>query len=111
MTLNKTWQLCLKMWKWIIEEIKRDKTQSIEGLKEKWLIKNKYENIFCDCFFCNYAYQQPLKDCEDMCDFCPGRLVSKRFNCFDSSYNHETKPLKFYKKLIQLNNKRRKICH
>jgi hypothetical protein len=110
LTLNQTWTLCLKMWKWIAEhwvEIE----DGVETLKAQWLKDNGYE--YDDwpnscCFFCEYAMQKSSdKDFWECCDFCPGRLVNKRFNCFNKTYCFHMYPLKFYKKLLELNRKRK----
>ena len=43
LTLNQTWVLCLKMWKWIAEQVKAGNEDDIEDLKEQWLKKNGWE--------------------------------------------------------------------
>lgn len=106
LTLNRTWKLCLAMWKWITETWKPG--MNVYYLKGQWLQAHDYEikNIISDCFFCNYDVNH-RKDEEFECSSCPGKLVSKRFNCCRLSYCHNIKPLKFYKKLLQLDAKRK----
>jgi hypothetical protein len=106
MTLNQTWKNCLRMWKWI------DKTwqlgMDIEALKEEWLNKYKPQlEIDSNCFFCDYEAQHNTNEILLCCKFCPGKLVSSRFSCMNKTYHYQNHPKKFYKKLLQLDAKRR----
>ena len=100
MTLEKTWQKCLKMWRWIVKEWKEGRNLDIDTLKEQWLQKNDFgASLLSDCYFCNYDH--------DGCNKCPGRLVLPSFNCWDDKYNFKRHPDKFLQKLEQLNKKRK----
>lgn len=100
MTLEKTWQKCLKMWRQIVKEWKENRYLDVEVLKENWLQKNDPDvSLLSDCYFCNYD--------DNGCNKCPGRLVSPSFDCTDDRYNFEYHPDKFLQKLEQLNRKRK----
>ena len=45
LNLNETWRLCLKMWKWIAKESKKNFSFSVFGLKEQWLEENGFKNV------------------------------------------------------------------
>ena len=110
LTLNQTWTLCLRQWKWIIEQLDKGSDETNENsvvlLKLKWAKQNGYENkISAACFFCEYVSRRGL-DCATK--ECPGQLVSQQFQCENSSYAYYSKPRKFYKKLLELNEKRKK---
>jgi len=64
------------------------------------------EVINSACFFCEYKDENETDEDED-CAICPGVLVSPRFFCQNKSYPYDSKPRKFYKKLLQLNEKRK----
>ena len=108
--LDQVWENCLKMWKWIYENVqKEDDIEDIPGLKIKWLKNNGYrDNIIYRCFFCQYASKHNgifIKDSEGYtyCPQCPGTLISKQFHCeFKKSYVWCKKPKQFYKKLLKL---------
>lgn len=104
MTLNQIWKNCLRMWKWI------DKVwapgMDVVSMKEEWLREHMPDVwLMSNCFFCEYNedHQKRMG-----CGACPGKLVSKSFHCYDHpTYHHEKYPKKFYKKLLQLDAKRR----
>ena len=104
LTLDETWVLCLKMWKWIAKEVRADKKagkDSVNALKQEWAEKHEFENIHQDCFFCEYAQRRDgLQDCR----LCPAKRVDKDFHCMDA---YECcfccYPIAFYKKLLELN--------
>lgn len=104
MTLNKTWEECLRMWKWIVKQIDAGNKSCVAILKHKWLIQHGYcpDDIRSFCFFCQYAC-----DSGSECSRCPGKIVSKRFDCRCIAYSYNKEPKKFYKKLLQLDAKRR----
>jgi hypothetical protein len=107
LSLEKTWIECLKMWKWIVEQIKKDPNIGVITLKSEWLVKNKYKGLEGNCFFCDY--DQSTIDSNGgiynikICKYCPGRLVNRKFNCEYTSYDWYDKPIAFYKKLLELN--------
>ncbi len=103
LTLAKTWQECLRMWKWIAENYKNG--DEIDDLKIEWLKKHDIaeDEISVDCFFCEY--------CDGKCENrygprCPGVQVNRRFTCHSLTYGFRRKPVKFYQKLVELNKKR-----
>lgn len=102
LTLNQTWILCLRMWRWIakVRQTPRYRRYDVHRLKEIWLRKNgfKPENMRAWCFFCDYKGLWLL--CEHAC---PGALVDPDFNCCMDNHHFETKPVEFYKELLRLN--------
>ncbi len=104
LTLNQAWTLCLKQWKWIIEQLDAGNKDSADFLKGKWIRQNGYKStIMGNCFFCEYARQH------DGCELsCPARLVNKGFFCRTLSYEYDDKPREFYKRIFELNKKRKK---
>ena len=110
MTLEKTWEECLRMWKWIAG-IKLDKINySLRGtdvlrLKEIWLNANNYVDVYNDCFFCDYATKAHGGVDPGSCKNCPAQFVEAGFNC--CAYpNYASKPIEFYNLLVELNKKR-----
>lgn len=110
LTLNQTWRECLKMWKWIVEQIDfktfhkiKNKTRYIERLKREYLKSINLDNvIMMNCFFCEYDDKH-----EDECQSCPGRLAVPDFRCINKSYSWSSCPDKFYAKLLELDKKRK----
>jgi len=112
MNLNKTWKLCLSMWRWIAEERRKGNTLNVEMLKAKWLRKHGFakDSIFNDCFFCQYSETHDARvegDCAG-CTTCPGTRVDRTFDCQDqdNGYHFYREPIAFYNKLRALNRKR-----
>lgn len=103
-TLKQAWTQCLKMWKWIAENYVDNKTNNTDKLKTIWIKENKIRySLQHHCFFCQYDKEQKG---ESYCDTCPGKLVSRRFQCeVYSSYNWQSKPKQFHKKLLELHEK------
>jgi len=101
-TLNQTWVLCLRMWRWIAKvwQTPRYKQYNVLKLKEIWLRKNGFEpeSLRAHCFFCDYKRQGTL--CHQTC---PGALVDSCFNCYHYDYDFEDKPVEFYKEILRLN--------
>ena len=112
MTLAQTWKNCLRMWKWVVKEYdKKDKDWKVWGsgqdLKIDWIDEHpEYDYLADYCFFCEWSVKHRV-DGEYFCSNCPGRMVNKKFDCLDDSYHYSRKPKKFYKKLLQLDEKRR----
>ena len=101
MTLNQTWTLCLRMWKWIkkVWQTESYEGMSVHKLKRIWLADNGFDPnaITAHCFFCDY--RGPFRCHEN----CPGAMVDSEFSCSDSSYDYETNPAGFYRELLRLN--------
>ncbi|TSA58219.1 hypothetical protein D4R42_00130 [bacterium] len=97
LTLNQTWILCLRMWRWIAKNWKPG--NSVLYLKNKWLRENGFKDTrtrpIGKCFFCSYS--------PNTCCNCPGKLVNPIFNCFNDRYCFITKPKEFYQELLRLN--------
>lgn len=108
MNLNKTWKLCLSMWRWIAEQCRKYSDVDVRDLKKEWLQKHGFKNdkIGAHCFFCQYNDAHPHK--KDNCN-CPARKVDREFNCMDADYDFYHKPIAFYNKLRALNRKRNKV--
>ncbi len=104
LSLEKTQTECLRMWKRIKEQVEAGNKKPIWQLKEEWMEENNYPNVQDDCFFCDYANHYA----DDNCDFCPGRLIDKTFDCDNKSYSWHDQPIAFYNKLLRLNRKREK---
>lgn len=97
-TLNQTWVLCLRMWRWIAKvwQTPRYRRYGVCDLKKTWLRKNRFRYLQNDCFFCEF-------DRGFSCSSCPGKLIVLDFNCCDDEYDYEEKPVEFYKELLRLN--------
>ena len=110
LTLNETWRLCLKMWKWIAEQVKAGRIEGVERLKGEWLEKNwTGEPLENDCFFCKSSnYYNTRAACGCVLGMCPGKLVNKRFSCCRKTYHYKHHPIAFCNKLVSLNRKRLK---
>lgn len=95
-TLNQTWILCLRMWRWIAKP--ENKGKNIHTLKARWLHDNGFVNVIrADCFFCDY------NKVDSECGSCPGGLVDPDFNCCNDDYKYTGEPGAFYKELLRLN--------
>ena len=107
MDLDKTWEECLRMWKWVSE--RHELTGKESGILKVLWLKNHNKNrvkLRFDCYFCEFANNKQLEG-EAECKHCPGRLVSSWFHCERySTYNWMETPKAFYAKLLELNEKR-----
>lgn len=98
-TLNQTWILCLRMWRWIASVWTPD-GPNVHVLKAKWLMENRIVDIFNSCFFCEYdVVNDGLANCKQ----CPGILVDLSFSCTHENYKYDGNPKAFYKELLRLN--------
>ncbi len=111
--LDRSWKNCLRMWKWISENLPKGFSESSGGmkifvvgsLKRHWLRKNKFTELLQDdCFFCAYDNKHGKR-----CEFCPAGLVKKHFRCTDTAYNYAYVPVEFYNKLVKLDKIRRGV--
>lgn len=112
LTLGQAYKDCLRMWKWIAEQVEGGCIDDVCTLKYRWLEEKqkKYAigSLSSNCFFCHYdMLKADIGDAA--CKYCPGRIVDKRFNCINTSYDHLAEPVKFYKKLLKLDEKRRRL--
>ena len=106
LTLDRAWEMCVEMWDWIAGMIKREPEleNSIDFLKIVYIALNFPDmvgELHNNCPFCQYGLESMTFE-KTCCDSCPGRLVSKRFACMDSSYQYDKFPKKFHKKLLSL---------
>ena len=102
-TLQETWTLCLKMWRWIADYYVLG--DNIAGLKERWLklhgfSRQDIDSIWGHCFFCGYDRQNYTPG--STCTNCPAALVNPDFRCFRDAYHYEKDPKKFYKRIAKL---------
>ena len=109
--LDRNWSNCLRMWRWISENLPDgflnlpydEKESIIDNLKAIWLKKNRFTNpLSNDCFFCNYDKQHNTEDCQS----CPAKLVDPNFHCSGKGHSYLENPLVFYKYILYLNSKR-----
>lgn len=98
--LDKTWELCLEMWAWIKEQIEAGSGFFVGQLKNQWLEDNGFEDIYNNCFFCEYALADEEEEVD--CGSCPGRLIDFRFSCHNADYHYRNKPLALCQKLLEL---------
>lgn len=112
LSFNKTWEECLRMWKWIAKEIKKPEHRGVADLKEDWCKRNGYssEQLVDSCFFCTWAetHLKKFHDNTELCTGCPGGKFDPDFNCMYTKYDYLNNPTGFYKKLKQLNRMRLK---
>jgi len=116
LTLDDAWELTLTQERYVIQHLKSGK--SVMGLRREWLeehgIDTGRESPRHYCFFCEYDKRNGDEWKETRngfawqgeCSSCPGKLVSRRFDCHNKTYNFEVKPFEFYQKLLELNKKR-----
>lgn len=104
LTLNQTWVLCLRMWRWIAKEWKKleedphDIHYWVVLQKAKWLRDHGYASIKNNCFFCERVDDRVhVIDCVD----CPGALVDSEFHCYDAGWCFD--PPRFLSELLRLN--------
>ncbi len=98
-SLDETWEFCIKMTKWIAEEMRRDSSQRVGTLKKAYLAQNHPDLHLCNnCFFCDYD-----DDNDNECKACPARLVESSFDCRNDAYNYYWRATDFHKELVRLN--------
>ncbi len=110
--LDRSWTNCLRMWKWISENLPDGFSEAtndmkyfvIENLKSQWLQENGFFKwLPNDCFFCAYDEKHG-----NGCASCPAGLVKKGFRCYDAPYHYAMKPIDFYQYINELDLERRK---
>ncbi len=108
--LDRCWINCLRMWKWISENLPEgflekpnsNKEIMICSLKKQWLEKNRFTAyIGQDCFFCAYDRKH-----EDDCTTCPASLIDPAFRCTNEAYSFNYCPSDFYQEILVLNARR-----
>ena len=84
---------------------------SVACMKKEWFASHGFrKKRYANCFFCEFAGGKPgVKKKDNIspdCKKCPGRLVSKRFDCRRETYAYYSKPRKFNQRIVSLNEKR-----
>ena len=102
LTLDETWTLCMKMWRWIAKQKRNSSRLQIGRLKWVWVSSHTKDHPLASCYFCEYVVRRGLG-----CNACPGRKIDTDFYCKDNDYHFSSKPLAFYAKLQELNKKRK----
>ncbi len=109
-TLDRSWINCLRMWKWISENLPEGFSEAgdfikrfiIEHLKIQWLKENKFTKLLpSDCFFCE-ASGKGTGGCEK----CPAALVKRGFCCREDGFHYALNPINFYHRILKLNKRR-----
>lgn len=105
--LRRVWINCLRMWKWISEQVIMydlvADCATVDSLKKDWLeIHGFTKDISEDCFFCQYESEQPRGEKKHFCPNCPGRLANRQFSCTHEKYSYTKNPVGFYNKLVQI---------
>lgn len=103
MQLNEAWKFCLEMWDFVF-----DLSGDINENKANWMEENGFEGILNNCFFCQFAHDEYLKEENHghMCDFCPAVLIDSKFDCNKVEYDYRHHPKEFKRRLHQLNKQR-----
>jgi hypothetical protein len=113
LSLDKTWDECLRMWTWITKHVSLEERfgSTVVLLKEIWL-RDYYPQteMLNGCFFCEYCVGKgekvwPSKGLQ-YCKQCPGRLVDPKFNCEEIDQSWFDDPWEFYEQLKYLNRRR-----
>ena len=111
--LDKAWVNCLRMWKWITNNLPKGFSEAteeikdfiIDHLKEDWIEDNNYTKIISqNCFLCDYDRKH-----NGNCRSCPAALVHPEcpFHCTDDEHNYAYEPVKFYQLIMSLNESRK----
>ena len=97
LTLDETWKQCLKMWRWIVRQLRERPYANIGSLKREWLDSHGFGDVALDsdCFFCEWA--------DGDCGKCPGVKVRKDFECMDTDYDFANEPAAFLREITRLN--------
>jgi len=105
LTLDETWVLCLKMWKWITQQRKKNNREHARILKRRWAENHGYhiDKLENDCFFCEYAARHNKEKWIRDCSFCPAVKIDPQFHCANDDYSWHENPIAFYAKLVELN--------
>ena len=109
--LDRSWINCLRMWRWIpenlpegfLEKPEEEREDIVLSLKKQWLEENRFTTyIDSSCFFCDYSQKH-----NDNCIACPARLVDSNFHCDATAYSYRHFPSLFYREILVLNARRR----
>ena len=103
LTVNKTWENCLAMWKWISRKCLKIDWPDVDRLKVEWLEANGYPDadiIHHHCFFCQHCQSGNHDGVECRC---PAKKIDKDFYCFAVQHSYSGRPRDFYNELKRLN--------
>lgn len=107
LNLNETWELCIKMWKWIAKVY--DGSVSVNTLKAQWMRKHGFKGIMHNCFFCDWQIEmleefEELRNMSYPCKIlCPAKLASDEFaGCESSKYPYDDNPRAFYQEIKRI---------
>ena len=110
--LDRAWINCLRMWKWISENLPDGfselsdviKRFIIKHLKIQWLRENKFTKpLLNDCFFCEVNQNS---DAQTDCEKCPAVLVKKEFCCMEDDFHYALDPINFYHRILKISKRR-----
>jgi transcription elongation factor Elf1 len=88
-------------WTVDAEELKREYTKKFN------IRKLSRRNFYC--FFCRRGtLASGTNDGNVKCDYCPAKIMDRRFDCCSDTYNYEHEPVKFYNKIVSLYKKFKK---
>ena len=114
--LDRSWKNCLRMWKWISENLsdgfmKLDfnrRRMVVYALKEKWMKKHYHKSILFRCFFCHYDHNNNNNG-SPSCANCPAKKVERRLGSHwcEHKYHWFMNPVNFYQYLLKLDAKRK----
>lgn len=100
MTLKKTWENCMSLWRHVYRRKMAGDERSVDELKTEWCKKHGFSGMSGNCFFCEYIEKTfPERECNEGC---PGSLVDPEFSCEDRKYSYSHNPIAFYNKLRSL---------
>jgi len=110
--LDRSWVNCLRMWKWISENLPMGFSESadsikrfiIKHLKLQWLRENRFtKSLLNDCFFCEVNNNSGDSE---VCEKCPAVLVKKGFCCMEDGFHYALDPINFYHRILKLSKRR-----
>ena len=108
--LDRSWINCVRMWKWISENLPNGFSESTDSIKRfiinhlklQWLRENKFTKpLYHDCFFCDYDGKHG-----GSCEFCPAALVKEEFDCMENGFHYALDPMNFYHRILKLSKMR-----
>lgn len=102
LSLERTWKKCLRMWKEMIEKHWERGMKGSDLKRIYFEIHPKIAEPESGCYFCDYNDRRT-----NNCEHCPGVLVNKKFHCHNTPYHYHWKPKAFYRKLLELDKKRK----
>jgi len=101
------WHECKSMWRYVSRN--SNTYLSVSACKKEWLKANGYDNCFIpfNCFFCHHTYICSEGSSNIACAHCPGKTIDKNFDCTNVNYHYKYLSKKFYRKICELDKKRK----